>query len=79
MLLLLAIPAVIPWVIIGGPITNYFVDRKGLRIFPSPGVADPRAVYDIYGHGANSLKDAWYDGGAGEFRHMSDERIKTKH
>ncbi|KAK1512438.1 uncharacterized protein CCOS01_14678 [Colletotrichum costaricense] len=91
------IPAVILWVIIGGPITNYFVDRKGLRIFPSPGVAgisssthvrigpnyvsisDPRAVYGICGHGANFLKDAWYDGGAGEFRHMSDKKIKTKH
>ncbi|KAJ3949046.1 uncharacterized protein N0V96_000156 [Colletotrichum fioriniae] len=115
-----AIPAVILWMIIGGPITSYLVDRKGLRMFPSPGVAgisslwrifhclryqhfmavheahetlgthvriapnyvsisDPRAVYDIYGHGANFLKDAWYDGGAGEFRHMADERIKTEH
>ncbi|KAK1702174.1 cytochrome P450 [Colletotrichum lupini] len=40
---------------------------------------DPRAVYDIYGHGANFFKDARYDGGAGEFRHMSDESIKAKH
>ncbi|KXH52973.1 hypothetical protein CNYM01_07362 [Colletotrichum nymphaeae SA-01] len=106
MLLLLAIPAVLLWVIIGGPITNYVVDRKGLRTYPSLGAAgifylwrifhclryrhfiavheahetlgthirigsnyvsisDPRAVYDIYAHGANFPKDAWYDGGAG--------------
>lgn len=34
---------------------------------------------DIYGHGANFLKDAWYDGGAGEFRHMADTRVKAEH
>lgn len=34
---------------------------------------------DIYGHGAGLLKDAWYDGGAGEYRHMSDVRIKKDH
>ncbi|KAF3806050.1 High-affinity glucose transporter RGT2 [Colletotrichum gloeosporioides] len=27
----------------------------------------------------NFLKDAWYDGGAGAFPHMADERIKTEH
>lgn len=34
---------------------------------------------DIYGHGAGFLKDAWYDGGAGEFRHMADARVKAEH
>ncbi|WYZ44978.1 hypothetical protein EsH8_VIII_000294 [Colletotrichum jinshuiense] len=51
-----------------------------IRIAPTHvSISDPRAVNDIYGHGANFLKDAWYDGGAGEFRHMSDERIKVEH
>jgi cytochrome P450 len=34
---------------------------------------------DIYGHGAGFLKDAWYDGGAGEYRHMADTRVKAEH
>lgn len=34
---------------------------------------------DIYGHGANFLKDAWYDGGAGEHRNMGDTRDKAEH
>jgi benzoate 4-monooxygenase len=34
---------------------------------------------DIYGHGANFLKDAWYDGGAGDYRHMADVRVKAEH
>lgn len=34
---------------------------------------------DIYGHGANMLKDAWYDGGAGEHRNMADARVKAEH
>jgi cytochrome P450 len=25
------------------------------------------------------LKDAWYDGGAGEYRHMADARVKVEH
>ncbi|KAH9239388.1 hypothetical protein K456DRAFT_32770 [Colletotrichum gloeosporioides 23] len=51
-----------------------------VRIAPNyVSISDPRAVYDIYGHGANFLKDGWYDGGAGAFRHMADERIKTEH
>jgi hypothetical protein len=32
---------------------------------------------DIYGRGANKLKDAWYHGGAGECRHMADARVKA--
>lgn len=34
---------------------------------------------EVYGHGANFLKDAWYDGGAGEHRHMADSRVKAEH
>jgi cytochrome P450 len=51
-----------------------------VRIAPNHiSISDPQAVVDIYGHGANFLKDAWYDGGAGEFRHMADSRIKSEH
>lgn len=51
-----------------------------VRIAPKHiSISDPAAVPQIYGHGANFLKDAWYDGGAGEFRHMSDARDKTEH
>lgn len=51
-----------------------------IRIAPNHiSIADPQAVQDIYGHGANFLKDAWYDGGAGEFRHMADARVKAEH
>ena len=38
-----------------------------VRIAPNHvSISDPQAMNDIYGHGANFLKDAWYDGGAGE-------------
>lgn len=51
-----------------------------VRIAPNHvSVADPEAMNDIYGHGAGMLKDAWYDGGAGEFRHMADARDKKEH
>ncbi|KAH6981572.1 cytochrome P450 [Ilyonectria sp. MPI-CAGE-AT-0026] len=51
-----------------------------VRIAPNHvSISDPRAVHDIYGHGANFLKDAWYDGGAGEWRHMADARVKEEH
>jgi cytochrome P450 len=33
----------------------------------------------IYGHGANFLKDGWYDGGAGTHRNMGDTRDKAEH
>jgi len=42
-------------------------------------VLSPQAAVDIYGHGANMLKDAWYDGGAGPYRHMADVRVKAEH
>lgn len=37
------------------------------------------AVEAIYGHGANCLKDVWYDGGAGDVRSMADTRSKQEH
>lgn len=51
-----------------------------VRIAPNHlSISDPKAMNDIYGHGANFLKDAWYDGGASEFRHMADTRVKAEH
>jgi cytochrome P450 len=51
-----------------------------VRIAPNHvSISDPRAMNDIYGHGANMMKDAWYDGGAGEYRHMADSRVKSEH
>ena len=51
-----------------------------VRIAPNHiSVSDPRAMADMYGHGAGMLKDPWYDGGAGEFRHMADARDKAEH
>ncbi len=51
-----------------------------MRIAPNHvSVSDPQALTDIYGHGANFLKDAWYDGGAGEHRHSADVRMKSEH
>lgn len=42
-------------------------------------VLDPQAAYEIYGHGANMLKDAWYDAGAGAHRNLADTRNKAEH
>jgi cytochrome P450 len=51
-----------------------------VRIAPNHvSISDPAAMNDIYGHGANFLKDAWYDGGAGEHRSMGDTRVKAEH
>lgn len=51
-----------------------------VRIAPNHiSISDPQAMNDIYGHGANFLKDAWYDGGAGEHRNMADARVKSEH
>lgn len=51
-----------------------------VRIAPNHvSILGPQAEADIYGHGAGMLKDAWYDGGAGEYRHMADVRVKTDH
>ncbi|KAK0638420.1 Benzoate 4-monooxygenase [Lasiodiplodia hormozganensis] len=51
-----------------------------VRIAPNHiSISDPAAMQQIYGHGANFLKDGWYDGGAGEFRNISDARDKAQH
>lgn len=51
-----------------------------VRIAPNHvSILEPRAINDIYGHGAGLQKDAWYDGGAGEYRHMADARDKAEH
>jgi cytochrome P450 len=51
-----------------------------VRIAPNHiSISDPKAMNDIYGHGAGYLKDAWYDGGRGEYAHMADARVKTEH
>lgn len=34
---------------------------------------------EIYGHGANFLKEGFYDGGAGKHRCMGDTRVKAEH
>jgi cytochrome P450 len=51
-----------------------------IRIAPNHiSISDPKAMADIYGHGTGMLKDAWYDGGAGEYRHMADATVKAEH
>lgn len=45
--------------------------RTHVRIAPNyVSISDPQAANETYGHGADYLKYAWYDGGAGEYRHM---------
>jgi cytochrome P450 len=56
--------------------------RLGTHVRISPNhlsISAPEAVETIYGHGANFLKDIWYDGGAGEGRTMADTRSKAEH
>ncbi|KAL3456113.1 cytochrome P450 [Aspergillus heterothallicus] len=51
-----------------------------IRIGPTQlSVSDPRAMNDIYGHGAGFAKDAFYDAGAGVHRSMADTRVKEEH
>lgn len=51
-----------------------------VRISPNHiSILDPRAPYEIYGHGANMLKEGWYDAGAGAHRNLSDARDKLEH
>jgi cytochrome P450 len=51
-----------------------------VRISPNHvSVADPQAMNEIYGHGANFLKDGWYDAGAGPHRDMGNTRDKAEH
>jgi len=57
-------------------------DRLGAHVRIAPNhisIVAPEAVDEIYGHGANCLKDNWYDGGAGEVRTMADTRSKEEH
>lgn len=51
-----------------------------VRIAPNHiSILDPRAPQQIYGHGANMMKDVWYDAGAGPHRNLADARDKTEH
>ncbi|KAL2827741.1 cytochrome P450 [Aspergillus cavernicola] len=51
-----------------------------VRIGPTQlSISDPRAMNDIYGHGANFPKDEFYDVGAGPHRSMADTRSKEEH
>ncbi|KAI5457521.1 cytochrome P450 [Mariannaea sp. PMI_226] len=51
-----------------------------VRIAPNHlSILDPRAPNDVYGHGANMLKEAWYDAGAGAHRNLADTRVKAEH
>ncbi|KAK2590411.1 hypothetical protein QQS21_011916 [Conoideocrella luteorostrata] len=51
-----------------------------VRIAPNHvSILDPRAPHDVYGHGANMLKDAWYDAAAGVHRNLADTRVKSEH
>ncbi|OJJ01270.1 hypothetical protein ASPVEDRAFT_150115 [Aspergillus versicolor CBS 583.65] len=51
-----------------------------IRIGPTQlSISDPRAMNDIYGHGANFAKDEFYDAGSGPHRSMADTRNKEEH
>lgn len=51
-----------------------------VRIAPNHiSVVGQQAVNDIYGHGANMMKDGWYDAGAGMHRNLPDSRDKHQH
>lgn len=51
-----------------------------VRIAPNHiSICDPTAMNEIYGHGANLLKEGWYDGGARTYRNMGDTRDKAEH
>lgn len=57
-------------------------ERLGTHVRIAPNhisVLDARAPYDIYGHGANMLKEAWYDAAAGPHRNLADARDKVEH
>ncbi|KAI8710999.1 Cytochrome P450 [Fusarium sp. LHS14.1] len=51
-----------------------------VRIAPNHiSIFDPRAPNEVYGHGANMFKEAWYDAGAGAHRNLADTRVKVEH
>ncbi|KAH0848633.1 hypothetical protein AYO21_02837 [Fonsecaea monophora] len=57
-------------------------EQLGTHVRISPNhisVAHQQAAYDIYGHGANMMKEAFYDSGAGAHRNLADARDKIEH
>lgn len=57
-------------------------ERLGTHVRIAPNhisILDPRAPYEVYGHGANMLKEAWYDAAAGPHRNLADTRDKAEH
>lgn len=51
-----------------------------VRISPNHlSVSDPRASANIYGHGANMMKEGFYDAAAGPHRNLADARDKHEH
>ncbi|KAH8805083.1 cytochrome P450 [Xylogone sp. PMI_703] len=53
---------------------------RHVRIAPNHiSILDPQAAHEIYGHGANMMKEAWYDAGAGVHRNLPDSRDKKQH
>lgn len=51
-----------------------------VRIAPNHvSILDPLAPHEVYGHGANMMKEAWYDAGAGAHRNLPDARNKYEH
>lgn len=53
---------------------------KHVRIAPNHvSILDPLAPHEVYGHGANMMKEAWYDAGAGAYRNIPDSRDKYQH
>lgn len=51
-----------------------------VRIAPNHvSILSPQAAHEIYGHGANMMKDVWYDAAAGPHRNIPDSRDKLQH
>jgi cytochrome P450 len=51
-----------------------------VRIGPNHlSVVAPQAAYDIYGHGANMMKEGFYDAAASAHRNLADARDKYEH
>lgn len=51
-----------------------------VRIAPNHvSILNPLAAHEVYGHGANMMKEGWYDAGAGVHRNIPDTRDKYEH
>lgn len=51
-----------------------------VRIAPNHiSILDPRAPNKVYGHGANLMKEGFYDVGPGVHRNLADTRDKPEH